>query len=228
MYHKIRITVVSLVVVVMCMLSSTGTLSYFTDTDVKTNSFTIGIASTTLKVYNNSTLIDDSHLFNDGDYVLENNQNIDFYPRAINDGNIQVYQRFRVVIPIALASVITLNLPPMEGGCTIITTSENTCNNADYTITYKPSVEVNNSPKYAEYYITSNDTVGVGQSTRDWPVLGIHFGDLSSVGGSSAITCENDNNNNCKLGINIYSDVIQTTGFANAVDAFAGLAETYN
>ena len=127
MYHKVRITVVSLVAVAVCMLSSAGTLSYFTDTDAKTNNFVVGNASTELAIYGSE---DGETSFADGTStaLAESNgkivsgSQVPFYLRATNDGNIPVYQRFRVVIPAALAGVVTLNLPNMNS-CAVETES---------------------------------------------------------------------------------------------------------
>lgn len=226
MYHKIRITVASLMVMMICVLSSSTTLSYFTDTDYKMNSFIVGNASTTVTVYDNIT--GNRHEIDPSDeaYHLTDGLTIPFYPQASNDGNIPVYQRFRVVIPIALANVITLDLPAMNNNCVITTASENTCSNTDYTVTYKPSVSVENTPSYAEYYIVSNNAVDVNDTTSEWPMTGINIGNLSGID-PSLFTCAGGNANNCVLGVNIYSDVIQTTGFANALSAFASAGETY-
>lgn len=224
MYHKIRITVVSLVAITICLLSSTGTLSYFTDTDAQTNSFTVGNASSALVIYDDITSGTENILDTDDYSPLEDPTNVPFYPKATNDGNIPVYQRFRVVIPIALADVVAIQLPEMDNDCTVTTTSENTCSNEYYTVTYKPSVDAE-QVVFAEYYITSNNIIPVGGTTTEWPLTGIRFEGISGVD-SSLFTCENSNNN-CALGINVYSDVIQTTGFTDALSAFANLAETY-
>lgn len=221
MYHKIRITVVSLAVMMICMLSTNATLSYFTDNDVKTNDFVVGNASTSLTIYDDIT--GDKHEFDANTLPpLEDNQDIPFYLQATNEGNIPVYHRFRVVIPKALADVITLELPDMDDSCHITTTSENSCSNTDYTVTFKPSVD----NTYAEYYITNNQVLAVGQSTSEWPTMGIHIDGLSETN-KALFTCANNDNNNCVLGINAYSDVVQTTGFMNATAAFESLAETY-
>ena len=128
MYHKIRITVVSLVAITICLLSSTGTLSYFTDTDAQTNSFTVGNASSALVIYDDIAGGTENILDTDDYSPLEDPTNVPFYPKATNDGNIPVYQRFRVVIPIALANVVTLNLPT-ENNCKVETAINNTCSN---------------------------------------------------------------------------------------------------
>lgn len=226
MYHKIRITVVSLVVVVICVLSSTATLSYFTDHDVSPNSFTVGNASTTLMLYDNAAG-GSEHVFDASNLSpLVDNMDIPLYLQATNDGNIPVYQRFRVVIPIDLGNVVALGLPTMDDGCEIVTTSVNTCSNEYYTVTYNPAVDVNDTPTYAEYYIVSNNVLPVGQATREWPMMEIRIGDISSVN-KSLFTCTSGSNNNCVLGINTYSDTIQTAGFISATDAFNNVAEVY-
>ena len=222
MYHKIRITVVSLAVVAICMLSSATTLSYYTDTASQSNNFTIGNASTALKIYKNDT--GDAEL-NPSEYTLTDGLTVPFYLQATNDGNIPVYQRFRIVIPIALAQVVELNLPTMDEGCTIDTTRESTCSNADYIVTYKPSVQSENAPVYAEYYIASKHVLGLTQQSAKWPTLGLRIGEISNVD-SNLFTCSGDNNN-CVLGIGAHSDVIQTTGFNNVSEAFAHLTENY-
>ena len=236
MYHKVRITVVSLIVMVVAVLSSTSTLSYFTDTDSTTNSFVVGNASTVLAIYGDSA---GENAFDASEYILTDGSvykdnaslsQIPFYPQATNDGNIPVYQRFRVVIPIALAGEITLALPTMSDNCVVETTTDHICSNADYTVIYNPSVPVADTPTYAEYYIVSNSPLAVNGTTAEWPIAGIKIGNISGVNGyDSLLTCaEGDNSkNNCTLGIRTYSDAIQTAGFVDALKAFASAGETY-
>ena len=205
MYHRIRITVVSLIAIAICVLSSGATLSYFTDSVATTNNFTVGNASTSLAIYND-VAGGSEHLFNASSYTLTNNLDIPYYLQATNNGNIPVYQRFRVVIPKDLASVVTLNVPT----------------NDNYTVTYDPSV----NDTYAEYYIVSNTMLAVGNTTAEWPTTSIHIGNLSGVD-NSLFTCANNNANSCVLGISVYSDAIQAAGFTSATQALANLAETY-
>lgn len=215
MYHRIRIAAVSLVAMTFCMLSSSGTLSYFTDTDSVINNFVVGNASTVLAIYDDVNG-GEEHLYVHNDTTIVDQYDAEFYPEATNDGNIPVYQRFRVVIPIVLADVVTLNLPAMNDDCIITTTSKNTCSNEDYTVKYNPSV--NNTD--AVYYIVSNKPIKVGETTKKWPMTGVHFGDISKID-KSVFACEDDSGNSCVLGISIYSDAVQTAGFANAASAFA-------
>ena len=221
MYRKIRVVVASLVVMGVCMLSSTGTLSYFTDSDSKTNDFIIGNASTRLTIYADS---DGQQEFDVSQLSpLTDKMSIPFYPSAVNDGNIPVYQRFRVAIPIALADVVVINLPTDE---TCQNVDGNICSNDDYTIIYNSSVRVDDEPTYAVYYIVNNKVLAPGENTSKWPMTGIYFDGISDTN-KSAFACE-ENDNNCIFGINIYTDVIQTTGFTDgAVSAFQNLAETY-
>ena len=241
MYHRIRITVVSLVVIAITMLSSVATLSYFTDTDSKTNDFAVGNAKTTLVIYDEVSDANNRHEIVESDYTVVDNHvikcasctanereqlnSLPFYLQATNGGNIPVYQRFRVVVPIALANVVSLDLPNTYNGCNVKTVENNTCSNADYTITYKSSVSVEDAPTYAEYYIVSNDELEVDGKTKEWPINGIKFGDISSLD-KSLLTCDN-NDSSCVVGVKAYSDAIQTAGFQTAVEAFAGAGETY-
>lgn len=239
MYHRIRITVVSLVVIAIMMLSSVATLSYFTDTDSKTNDFAVGNAKTTLVIYDEVSDASSRHQIVEGDYTVvdkhvlkyassaaeEQLDILPFYLQATNDGNIPVYQRFRVVIPIALANVVSLDLPNTYNGCDVKTVENNTCSNADYTITYKSSVSVEDTPTYAEYYIVSNSKLAVNGKTKEWPINGIKFGVISSLDESLFVCDENDSN--CAVGVKAYSDAIQTAGFQTAAGAFASVGETY-
>ena len=216
MYHKIRITVVSLMAIAICMLSSTGTLSYFTDTDSKQNDFTVGNVSTVLAIYDD--LAGDKRVFDAANYSpLKDNVDIPFYLQAMNDGNVPVYQRFRVVIPIALAQVVTLDLP-----CTIAEapTHAGSCSSTDYNVSYSLD------DMYAKYYIVSNAAVAVDDVTNEWPTTKIHIRGLSDEN-KSLFTCENNDPNHCVLGIGVYSDSIQTTGFTSAIQAFENLTEKY-
>ncbi len=221
MYHKFRIIVASLAIMMLCVLSSSLTISYFTDTKIATNNFTIGNASTALSIYDN--LADEKHIFNANDYSpLTDRDDIKLYLQATNDGNIPVYQRFRVVIPKALASAITLNLSDMDN-CSVETNSEHTCANENYTVSYNPNV----NDTYAEYYIVSNNILDLNASTVKWATQGLKIDGISSID-TSEFVCSDNSGNNCKLWINVYSDAIQTTGFTDAVSAFANFAETYN
>ena len=222
MYHKVRITVVSLVITLVCVLSSTGTLSYFTDTDAKTNSFVVGNASTVLAIYDDVSG-QEKHILDVNDYSpLEDDTQVGFYLQATNDGNIPVYQRFRVVVPAALASVVTLNLPNMNS-CVVETESEHRCDNDDYIVKYESST---NNGEFAEYYIMSKNAIPVEGNTVEWPTEKMTFGNISEVD-DSVYTCGEDEND-CAFGISVYSDAVQTTGFTNVEDAFVNTGETYN
>ena len=207
MYHKIRITVAAIVVMALCMLSSTMTLSYFTDSKSATNEFTVGNASASFVIYDNISG-EAKHVFDVADYSPLIDGNIPFYLQATNNGNIPVYQRFRIVIPKALASIITLDLPDSE----------------DYTVTYEPSV----NDTYAEYYILNTAPLAVDATTNEWPEgAKITISGLNDTNKSLFTCSENGNNNDCVFGIDVYSDVVQVAGFANAATAFAGFTETY-
>ena len=226
MYHKIRITVVSLVVMAMCALSSVGTLSYFTDTDVATNNFVVGNASTKLAIYDDVTG-DEYREIDASGYTLVQNLQIPFYLQATNDGNIPVYQRFRVVIPKALSSVVTLDLPTMNDNCTINTGGKSTCRNDSYIVKYEPSI-VDGDNEYAEYYIMSVNPLAKDSKTVEWPTVKIRVGNITSEM-ESLFVCpaSDDSGNNCTLGISAYSDAVQTTGFMDVENAFSGFVETY-
>ena len=224
MYRKIRIAVVSLVIMAACLISSTATLSYFTDTEGTTNDFTVGNASTTLAIYDDIT--GDKQTFDASTYSPLTDNSIQFYLQATNTGNIPIYQRFRVTVPIILADVVTLNLSNMNN-CAVKTAPEHTCSNDEYTVTYNPSVEINNTPAYAEYYIISNRILDVNETTSEWPTESIQINGISEVD-ITEFTCSDQDENNCKVWIDAYSDAIQTTGFENAIKAFEDFAETYN
>ena len=208
MYHKVRITVAAIAVMMLCLLSSTMTLSYFTDTKYSTNEFTVGNASTSLAIYDDITGAN-PHQFDVATYSpLVDGQPIPFYLQATNDGNIPVYQRFRVVIPKALANVVTLDLP----------------NSTDYTVAYEASV----NDTYAEYYITGVNPLAVGATTNDWPSGAKITIDGLNEANKSLFACSGTDNNDCVFGIDVYSDAVQVAGFADAATAFAGVTETYH
>ena len=228
MYHRIRIAVASLVVVIVSMLCSASTLSYFTDSDAKINNFAVGNISTTLAIYDDVTN-DPWHEFDETDYATllpGVEYDIPFYLQATNDGNVTVYQRFRVVIPSALASLIELDLPEDMNSCDVKT---ETCSNEEYTITYDDSVTVDGDEPttYAEYYIVSKAQFAENEATSEWPIKGIKISIPEEGDYATLFTCTNNDRNNCVLGINVYSDAIQTTGFVNAEAAFANVGETY-
>lgn len=226
MHRKIRITIVSLMVMIACMISSVGTLSYFTDTDGATNSFTVGNASTVLSMYDDVSG-DEKREFDASRYspLTDGMDDIPFYLQATNSGNIPVYQRFRVVIPIGLEDVVTLKLPTDES-CNIKTVDGHKCSNDDYNITYKPYNDEANKP--AEYDIVSMNALsvtGVGSVTREWPTVGIKINGISDAN-KDLFECVEGNDNNCTFGIKVYSNAIQTTGFTDAVTAFENFTET--
>ena len=192
MYHKFRITVAAIVVMVLCMLSSTMTLSYFTDTDGTTNSFKVGHAASTLSIFKDDA---GESPFVADEYTLEHGMDIPFYLEAKNTGNIPVYQRFRIVIPADLTGLITLETPSTN----------------KYTVTQSANV----------YYIVSTGVLAVNETTEHWPTVAIHIGNIPSD--MSPYECSDTTDNNCILGLNVYSDVIQTTGFASVEDAFTNL-----
>lgn len=210
MYHRIRIAVVSLIVIAICALNSSVTISYFTDTEVVTNEFLVGNIATTLAVYSDS---DGTTPFVASGYTLVDNMDIPYYAQMSNTGNIPVYQRFRVVFPAALDGVVTLNGLP----CTL---ANNTCVGDNYSVTYNPSINGN-----AEYYIVSNTAVAVSSETIKWPFTGIHINDVPDEK-ESLFVCSGGPNS-CVLGISVYSDAIQTVGFSGAASAFTSLTETY-
>lgn len=220
MFNRIRITVAALVIMAICTLSSTMTLSYFTDTQTSKNEFTVGNASTSLAVYDDISG-SERQTFVASTYSPLVDREIPFYLQATNTGNIPVFQRFRVVIPKALASAITLILPNMND-CKVETAPEQKCENTNYTVTYSPNV----SDTYAEYYITSNTELAIDGTTVEWPTASLKINGIADID-QSDFTCSDVSANNCKLWINVYSDTIQTTGFMNAEDAFINLAETY-
>ncbi|MBR0488532.1 hypothetical protein IJJ39_02575 [Candidatus Saccharibacteria bacterium] len=218
MYHKVRAIVASLVIITICILSSSGTLSYFTDTDSMTSNFIVGNASTSLAVYDDVTG-DEYHLLDVSNYEpLVENTEVPFILESTNDGNIPVYHRFRVVIPSALASVTTIVFSDMDACVVEDSTTDHTCSNDNYVVSYTPPTDTSD----AEYSIVSKHAISVGESVSKWgwPTEKIVFGDLAGID-TSVYTCEQDDANNCTFGIGIYSDSIQTTGFADAEAAFA-------
>lgn len=212
MYHKIRITVASLAAVLLSIAGSSMTLSYFMDTDAETNNFVVGNVSTELTIYKDSNA---SAKLSASDYTLVDQLSVPFYLSAKNDGNISVYQRFRVVIPKALAEKVQLKLDD----CVL---SSGSCSSDDYTITYNSNVD----NTYAEYYLTSKSALGVNASTAEWPATELYFDGITDADTSQFSGCGSDNNS-CVLGIKAYSDAIQTTGFTSATSAFENFTETY-
>ena len=216
MYKSIRVAVASLIVMMICVLSSTLTLSYFTDTVTQSSDFTIGNASTELEVEFQRA---------DTNAPITNGEMIPFSLQATNDGNIPIFQRFRIVIPIDLSNAVSLSLAGNDCKNTG-TSASGLCSNENYTITHKESVSIENNARYAEYYIVSQEPLSVGDKTAEWSNLPqFEIGDIPSAG-SEPYTCESGNNS-CVLGIKFYSDSIQTTGFENAEQAFENFTETY-
>lgn len=215
MYRSLKIMVASVVAIGLSIIGSSATIAYFTDTDEQTNNFVVGNASTELKIY------DANGELNPSDYSpLEDTDTITFRLKATNNGNINVYQRFRVVLPIAMRDAVTLTLDGM-GDCDVRTAANHTCENANYFATYNPSV----GGAYAEYYIMSKAVLAKDSATVEWPTAQLNIVSLSGAD-STPLTC-GGGENNCALGVRAYSDAIQTTGFDNVVTAFQNFTETY-
>ena len=220
MYRKIRITVAALAVVMISIASSSMTLSYFTDTDAETNNFKIGNVSTELTIYGNESgtkkladMIDDGEVLAESSGHIVDHARVPFYLSAENTGNITVYQRFRVVIPKALADKVTLK----SGDCDL---SSSSCSSDKYEVTY----DVND--QYAEYYLVSKNALGASKTTAKWPTTELYFDGITDEDKDQFDNC-GTNNNGCILGIKAYSDAIQTTGFTSATNAFEDFGETY-
>lgn len=215
MYKSLKIMVASIVAIGLSIVGSSMTIAYFTDTDEQMNNFVVGNASTELKIYDENGELNPSSA-----EPLVDGDSITFRLKAENNGNINVYHRFRVVLPIAARDAITLTLDGM-GDCDVRTVANNTCENANYLATYNPSV----GGAYAEYYIMSKAILTKNSATVEWPTARLNIVNLSGVD-SAATTCAGGENN-CVLGVQAYSDAIQTTGFDNVVTAFQNFTETY-
>ncbi|MBR2709999.1 hypothetical protein IKE72_02890 [Candidatus Saccharibacteria bacterium] len=214
MHGKLKIMLASLAAIAMSIVGSSMTIAYFTDTDGGVNNFVVGHASTALTIY------DDGGELNPASYEpLEDTQHITFRMKAVNDGNIKVYQRFRLVLPVALADAVTLNLEGMNG-CDVRTATSNTCENDNFIANYNPSVNGR-----AEYYIMSKSILEKNAATTEWPTASLDIANLSAVD-QSQLVCENGANS-CVLGVGAYSDAIQTTGFNSVTEAFQNFTETY-
>ncbi len=226
MYRKIRITVVALVLAIICIASSSGTLSYFTDTDDASNSFVVGRVASTLSIYKDTS----GTIFTESDYDASNplaaGMTIPYYLQAENTGNISAYQRFRIVIPIALKDIVSVKLGGDLSDCDVKTATNNTCEDSIYLAKYDSSVEVNNVSTYAVYYIESKNILEVGQATEDWPTSALYISEGAGSTDLSELTC-GESVNNCTLGIKVYSDTIQTYGFDDVTDAFSDFSESY-
>ena len=229
MYRRIRITVASLATILLCLAGSSMTLSYFTDTQSQENRFVIGNASTSMTIYSDAA---GTIPFSAEAHAIVEQDPMPFYLRATNNGNIPVYQRFRIVIPIELADKVALNM----SGCTLAPVTnqptQQSCSLSNYDVLYDSSVKVDNTPTYAEYYITSKDILtvnGATNTTASWPTTNLTFSNISSLTSEQKDTlfgCGNDANN-CVLGIKTYSDAIQTAGADSAIEAFGRIGETY-
>ncbi len=215
MHKQIKILVASIVAIGMCIIGSSATIAYLTDTEQQVNNFTVGRASTTLTIYDDSGVLDPSSYS-----PIEDGTTVTYHLKAENDGNISVYQRFRVVLPIALKDAVTLTLSDM-GDCDVRTATNNTCENTNYIATYNPSV----NSTYAEYYIMSKAKLDVSATTVEWPTAQINFVSVSTID-SSLLTC-GGGSNSCVLGVRAYSDAMQTTGFNSVTEAFQNFTETY-
>ena len=226
MYSKLRVTLASLSLILLSTLTSTTTVAYFTDSDSTSSTFILGRADTVISAYDDVSSVPYTPFSADTYGPLVQDQEIPLYLSAENNGNIPVYQRFRLVLPITLASALTFNLP----GCTLTPLAESptdsTCTTESYTVIYHPSVNIENLPTYAIYYIYSNQPIAPGAATPEWPTTKIIVGNLDNVNPAD-FTCANNNLNSCAFGLSYYSDVIQTTGFSDPISAFQNFAETY-
>lgn len=228
MYRKIRITAIAIVLAVICIASSSGTLSYFTDTDYTENSFAVGRVASELSIYKDTSGAE----FDEADYSINNNplqanMPIPYYLQAENTGNIDAYQRFRIVIPITLKDVVSVKLGGDLATCDARTTTNNTCEGTLYKVKYNPSVEVDSEPTYAEYYIESKNILAKDGKTEEWPTSALYIEASATDEDIPQLAC-GESSNNCTLGVKVYSDTIQTYGFNDVSAAFSNFNETYN
>lgn len=227
MYRKIRITAVAMVLAVICIASSSGTLSYFTDTDDTESNFVVGRVASKLSIYKDTNGTEFSEADYDNSNPLRAGMLIPYYLQAENIGNIDAYQRFRIVIPIALKDVVSVKLDGELASCNVKTATNNTCENSVFKVTYDPSVEVENTATYhAEYYIESKNILAKDATTAEWPTSALYIEENTETADLSKLTC-GESSNNCTLGIKVYSDTIQTYGFNDASGAFANFKENY-
>ncbi|MBR2710004.1 SipW-dependent-type signal peptide-containing protein [Candidatus Saccharibacteria bacterium] len=226
MYKKIRIATAAGALAVICIASSSGTLSYFTDTVETSNSFAVGRVASELHIYKDtlgSTFMNSDY---DEEHPIEAGKPIPYYLEAENTGNIDAYQRFRIAVPINVASVINLKFAGDLTDCDVKTAEDNTCDGELYKVTYDDSVNVEDTPTYAEYYIESKTILAKDGKTEPWPTTAIVIENGATNEDLSKLTC-GVASNNCTLGIKVYSDTIQTYGFKNVGAAFADFKETY-
>ena len=212
------------VLAVICIASSSGTLSYFTDTVETSNSFAVGRVASELHIYKDtlgSTFMNSDY---DGEHPIEAGQPIPYYLEAENTGNIDAYQRFRIVIPITFKDVISLKLYGNLSSCDVKVSD--VCENEDYKVTYDDSVEVESVPTYAEYYIESKNILAKDGKTANWPTSALYIEENTENIDLSELAC-GESSNNCTLGVKVYSDTIQTYGFDDVSSAFVNFTETY-
>ncbi|MBR2725768.1 SipW-dependent-type signal peptide-containing protein [Candidatus Saccharibacteria bacterium] len=224
MYRKIRITAIAMVLAVICIASSSGTLSYFTDTDDAENNFVVGRVASSVSVYKDTNKTAFSEADYGGNNPLVPKKEIDYFVEAENTGNIEAYQRFRIVIPITLKDVISLKLYGNLSSCDVKV--NDVCENEDYKVTYDDSVEVESVPTYAEYYIESKNILAKDGKTANWPTSALYIEENAENIDLSELAC-GESSNNCTLGVKVYSDTIQTYGFDNVSSAFVNFTETY-
>ncbi len=224
MYNKIRIATAAGALAVICIASSSGTLSYFTDTAESSNSFAVGRVASELHIYKDTL----GSTFMNSDYgeghPITAGESIPYYLQAENTGNIDAYQRFRIVVPISVASAIDLKFAGDIADCNAKTAENNTCDGELYKVTYDDSVNVEDTPTYAEYYIESKNFLAKGGTTEPWPTTAIVIENTTED--LSSLSC-GEASNNCTLGIKVYSDTIQAYGFNDVGAAFADFKETY-
>lgn len=226
MYKKIRITAIAIVLAVICIASSSGTLSYFTDTDNTENNFVVGRVASELSVYKDTEGTEFDETEYEG-HPLEAGNQIPYYLQAENTGNIDAYQRFRIVIPIGLKDAISVKLGGDLAECNAKTATNNICEGSLYKVRYSASVEVDDEPTYAEYYIESKNILAKETKTEEWPTTALYIEAGASSEDLSQLAC-GESGNNCTLGVKVYSDTIQTYGFSDVSAAFVNFAETYN
>ena len=223
---KKKIHLVSLATIMVIIANSSLTLSYFTDSSVVVNSFTVGNVET--EVFRWHSAVDDTYYsqasaqrlntvyeewLGRAENIVEAGKHINMMPYVVNAGNIDVYVRIRVYFPLELFNddyIIyehggSSRLPDQDPG-----DSEFVRNYTNVTIDGK---------QYKRVTFTRREPLKAGQKTTKpvYQYVGLSIQLLKHP----EIDVSGFVDDNGKLDVKVEADAVQAYGFSTPQAAFS-------
>ena len=193
-----------------------GSLAYFTDTDAKENTFTVGNVKIALVEEQNSDngLVD----FEDRKQLMPGAENaVDKIVSVKNTGGNAAYIRVKITVPTELAEIIHLVFEDDYTSTWNEVTSETVDDGKVYTAVYKTKIASGESTSHLLSKVYLDERVDMILDDNNNPV---YFYTVTTVEGD-AVTTENVPVSLDEIKVDVIAEAIQADGFESAEDAFA-------